>query len=176
MDLRAVYGDTFEVDHAPLVADFNGDGVKDVFIAGGKARYPNIQVNYGKAYCLSWGTGKGPDWMMFRHDARRSACVCDAAGLPLPPLSIPDNKLSNSSLRLYPSPANQVLRAEADLEGGDVTVRIVDVTGKTVWTEKVVVAGSFSWEKDISTLPPGSYIVELQCNGTRLSRPFAVIR
>ena len=176
MDLRTVYGDTFEVDHAPLIADFTGDGIKDVFIVGGKARYPNIGVNYGKAYCLSWGAGKGPDWTMFRHDVRRSACLCDAAGLPIAPLSVANGSLANSSLRLYPSPASQVLRVEADLEPGEVLVRILDATGKLVLAERVVTQPDFRWEGDISRLAAGSYIVELQCNGIRPSLPFTIVR
>jgi outer membrane protein assembly factor BamB len=177
MDLRAVYGDTFDVDHAPLIADFNGDGLKDVFIVGGKARYPNINVNYGKAYCLSWGAGKGPDWSMFRHDARRSACLCDASGLPISPLIIPDGASPGEALRVYPNPVANELRLETQLGGaGKVFIRILDLTGKTVLTAEAIAQSQFSWKGDISALPTGSYLIELQYARATFRRHFLVLR
>lgn len=176
IDLRAVYGDTFEVDHAPLIADFNGDGVKDVFIAGGKARYPNIQSNYGKAYCLSWGTGKGPDWTMFRHDSRRSACLCDTNGRPIPPLSISSLNSPFNTFHVFPNPAHSILNVRAELDPGEVHIRITDLTGKILWLETMITQGNFSYEKYITDLPNGSYLLELQCNRTRLAKRFVVIQ
>jgi hypothetical protein len=177
MDLRASYGDTFEVDHAPLIADFNGDGIKDVFIVGGKARYPNINVNYGKAYCLSWGAGKGPDWTMFRHDVRRSACLCDAAGLPIPPLSAPATVLSDRALRVFPNPVRNELHLEALLDGsGEVSIHILDATGKLVLNERVAAQRQFSWKGNIEALAAGKYLVELQGDGVILYGHFTFLR
>ena len=66
VDLAAHYGNPdFEIDHAPLVADFDNDDTLDVFIVGGHAEYPAFQNDFGRAYMISAGKGNGPDWLMF---------------------------------------------------------------------------------------------------------------
>jgi len=74
MDLEAHYGQTFEMDHAPIIADFDGDNKLDVFIIGGYGTSSQPQNNHGRAYALHAGDGTGSGWPMFRHDLRHSAC------------------------------------------------------------------------------------------------------
>lgn len=77
MDLAAHSGITgFALDHAPLIADFDGDSLLDVFIVGGYTNYPEFQNNRGRAYMLTVGKGNGPDWLMFQHDIRRQSTLC----------------------------------------------------------------------------------------------------
>ncbi len=77
IDLAAHYGNTnFGIDHAPLVADFDGDDTLDVFVVGGHAEYPNFQNNFGRAYMISAGKGNGPDWLMFQNDIHRQSSLC----------------------------------------------------------------------------------------------------
>jgi outer membrane protein assembly factor BamB len=71
-NLMSHYGRTFDIDHAPTIADFDGDGKLDVFVVGGYGAYPP-QDNHGRAYMLTAGDGTGPGWPMFRHDVRHSA-------------------------------------------------------------------------------------------------------
>lgn len=76
MDLRAEYGDErFELDHAPLVSDFDGDGLLDIFIAGGYGVIP-MDENFGRAYMITVGTDAGPEWRMFQRDILRRGNVC----------------------------------------------------------------------------------------------------
>jgi outer membrane protein assembly factor BamB len=71
-NLQAHYGRTFEMDHAPVIADFNNDGKLDIFIIGGYGTSSQPNLNHGRAYALSAGNGTGPGWTMFRHDVRHS--------------------------------------------------------------------------------------------------------
>jgi outer membrane protein assembly factor BamB len=73
-DLQAHYGKTFEMDHAPVIADFNNDGKLDVFVIGGYGTSSPPTSNHGRAYALTAGDGIGSGWPMFRHDLRHSAC------------------------------------------------------------------------------------------------------
>ena len=76
LDLKADYGvDTFDIDHAPVIADFDGDGKLDGFVVGGHTRYPNISNDYGRAYAFTLGEGTAPVWKMFQRDSVRSSHV-----------------------------------------------------------------------------------------------------
>jgi outer membrane protein assembly factor BamB len=74
LNLQAHYGKTLELDHAPVIADFDKDGILDVFIVGGYGESTNPSSNHGRAYMVSVGTGIGPGWTLFRNDIRHSAC------------------------------------------------------------------------------------------------------
>jgi outer membrane protein assembly factor BamB len=76
-DLQAHYGSTFEMDHAPVIADFDDDGRLDIFIIGGYGTSSTPELNHGRAYALSAGEGTGKGWPMFRHDLRHSACFVE---------------------------------------------------------------------------------------------------
>jgi len=75
LDLAAEYGDTLDIDHAPVIGDFDGDGKLEGFVVGGFTDYPNISSDYGRAYCFSLGDGTIPAWKMFQHDIVRSSCL-----------------------------------------------------------------------------------------------------
>jgi outer membrane protein assembly factor BamB len=63
------------INHAPVIADFNGDGASDIFFVAGKGTSDKTRPqNYGCAYALSFGKGKG-EWKTFRHDNQRSGCT-----------------------------------------------------------------------------------------------------
>jgi len=98
IDLQNHYGQTFEMDHAPVIADFDGDGKLDIFIIGGYGTSSQPQNNHGRAYALLAGDGMGSGWPMFRHDLRHSACfhgpwtgveeVHDTVGLAPPTIAV----------------------------------------------------------------------------------------
>lgn len=86
-NLQAHYGKTFDIDHAPILADFDDDGMVDIFVVGGYGTSSNPSLNHGRAYALTAGNGAGPGWMMFRHDLVHSGCY-NPSITPLEPPSI----------------------------------------------------------------------------------------
>ncbi len=73
-DLENHYGNTYQIDHAPILADFNNDTTMDVCIIGGYGSSSPSENNHGRVYVLDAGNGIGPGWPMFRHDIHHSAC------------------------------------------------------------------------------------------------------
>ena len=125
-NLRTLYGDSlYEAEHAPLVADFDNDGTKDVFIAGGHGVYP-FSNNFGRAYMLSIGQGHGPDWLMFQHDIRRQSNVCSIGSTSLP--EIEQKQLQNY---LYPNPSKGDFKIHFGTGNSkDFLVSLFDITGR----------------------------------------------
>ena len=82
VDLEAHYGLVFEIDHAPVIADLNNDGLLDVFVIGGYGISNPETNNHGRAYALTAGDGAGPGWPMFRHDPLHSGCFTVPANQP----------------------------------------------------------------------------------------------
>jgi len=104
INLRADYGDSlFTLEHGPVIASFRQDDTLDVFVEGGHTAYPNIQNDFGRAYAIKVGLGKGPDWAMFQHDYARSNCVCN----PSPYTGV--NELNKSAFGItdYPNPFSE---------------------------------------------------------------------
>ncbi len=68
-----IRGHVYEgIDHAPLIADFDGDGTLDLFFVAGKGTSDETQSkNYGRAFALRAGKGKG-SWETFRGNVRRT--------------------------------------------------------------------------------------------------------
>ncbi len=62
----------FDVNHGPLVADFDKNGKMDVFVVVGYGTYTPDSQNCGKAIMLEAGKGQCPEWLMFRQDIQRS--------------------------------------------------------------------------------------------------------
>jgi outer membrane protein assembly factor BamB len=81
-DLEAHYGNVYEIDHAPVIADLNNDGQLEMFIVGGYGISDPWTNNHGRAYALSAGGGSGTGWPMFRHDNLHSACFTTSSNQP----------------------------------------------------------------------------------------------
>ncbi len=64
-----------ELDSAPLIADFDGDGGLDAFFVVGKGTYDKTRPqNYGRAFALKLGKGSG-SWTTFRGNLKRTGTV-----------------------------------------------------------------------------------------------------
>lgn len=127
LDLAAHYGNVnFEIDHAPLVADFDHDDTLEIFIVGGHAEYPAFSNNFGRAYMIKAGIGKGPDWLMFQNDIRRQSSLC-----PFVPSSI--NEVQEPTIfSVYPNPASSEITLNYDFQ--DIAqIQIFNILGQIVY-------------------------------------------
>jgi len=150
-------GKDFNIDHGPIIADFDQDGYLDVFVVGGYSEYPAIQNNYGRAYAISIGSKGGPDWLMFRRDIRRSACV------PINTTDIKDNYIK-SDFTIYPNPANDYITInlnDIDLINNS-QIQIFDILGNE--SKCPLIRNSDYLKIDISNLSSGIYIIKLKGN------------
>ena len=165
-DLEAHYGKTYDMDHAPVVADFDNDGRLDVFVVGGYGISDPDTSNHGRAYALRAGEGALPEWPMSRYDLAHSACVDEAwSGARRA-----DGVRETGLLSGRPNPFSTSTSIRYDVgAGGHVDLEIYDVTGRLV---KSLVSGrktpgtySVSWDgtDDASRkLPSGIYFVSFK--------------
>lgn len=169
VDLSAHAGSSdFEIDHGPVVADFDLDGDLEVFIVGGHAEYPNIQNNWGRAYAVSFPGASAPygiePWSMFRHDVRRSATTW---GLFVP-VSSPDPE--HADLVVSPNPSDGLVHFSWDGISDASLLRWWDLSGRLVGKHSVSVdESSFSVR-----LRPGCYIITLS-DGERMHTRRAIV-
>jgi len=153
IDLAAHIGKEFSIDHAPVLADFTGNGLLDIFIVGGKTEYPDFSNNYGRAYAIEVGKGSGPDWTMFQRDIRRRSSLCEFNSNT----SIRDVK-SNDYI-IYPNPASIsdriFIKLHTNLENKNYI--IYDITGKSIQSGTLI-NQSFELDKQAK---PGFYLINI---------------
>lgn len=120
MDIASHYGNSqFDIDHAPVIADFDRDGILDAFFIGGYGvSSPTIDNNYGRAYMVSVGKGQGPEWLMFQHDIRRQSSLCfDYTTI--------DNDLISpefENIIIYPNPSDGLIRIVGDFAKAQIDI------------------------------------------------------
>ena len=146
INLRADYGDSnFQLEHGPLIASFKKDDTLDIFVEGGHTFYPNIDSDFGRAYAIKVGVGKGPDWTMFQHDYTRSNCVCNPS-----PNAINEVKNSSLTAREYPNPFSNYVTFNVHLDkSSELSVIVYNMQGVAVktFTNKRLPEGNyeFTW-------------------------------
>jgi len=149
VDLRADIGESnFDIDHAPVISDFDDDGFLDLFVVGGHAEYPEVQNNYGRAYAISIGNSGGPGWPMFRHNARRTACLCED-----PVNSVETEKIKPQIELLFTENGQTAKRIGGGKES--YQLKIYSPNGENLQTKQI--------QKKITLemLPPGIYFFQL---------------
>lgn len=161
IDLEAHYGNTFDIDHAPVLGDFDGDGKLDVFVVGGYATSSSPQNNHGRAYMLSAGEGSGPGWPMFRHDIRRSGFF-DGSGTGIEEACLPSLV---SEFSCCPNPFSSVTRMVFSLSAAcHVSCEVFDLSGRMVSEvlDRKLQAGEHLIDLDLANHPCGVYLVQLR--------------
>ena len=114
----------FEVDHQPLIADFDQNGTLDVFAVGGYGTYIPDSLNTGKAFMIEAGEGTCPEWLMFRHDIHRSGYLSsEEVELACSTTGVADNFLNDFDFSIYPNPSDGIFNIAYTL-GFDTNVTI----------------------------------------------------
>jgi outer membrane protein assembly factor BamB len=147
LDLAEHLGKEFDINHAPVIGDFNNNGILDLFIVGGKTLYPAYQENYGRAYAIEIGKGAGPYWKMFQKDVWRRGSLCEYINVSV------EESIETSSIIVYPNPARDFIEiVNNDLI--DSEVKIYSLLGELVAIGK-------SSRIEIKHLPAGVYFVRI---------------
>ena len=154
VDLAAHHGNPlFALQHAPVIADFDGDNTLDVFIVGGYGTSTNLPANFGRAYMVSIGQGNGPEWLMFQNDIRRQSSLCEA-----PPSGI-SNLLASQEVRVFPNPASQYVQFDIP---GNSTNGIQIVVYSSLGAEVFRGVLSPHMALDVENWPNGLYFFQLR--------------
>jgi len=170
MDLQAHYGNTFDIDHAPITGDFDGDGSIDVFVVGGYGTSSSPQDNHGRAYMLSAGPGTGPGWPMFRHDPVRSGCFeGGGTGIGTAPEVNGGPRLS-----IHPNPCRESFFVSVSFETAAGELSVYDLSGRCVFRSGTLTAGGPAERLTVETegMGTGIYVLRLEAGtGTCTAAP-----
>jgi outer membrane protein assembly factor BamB len=161
LDLRADYGKEFDINHAPICADFDSDGFYELFVIGGHGESTDITKNHGRAYMVSTNSTTGPEWLMFRRNHKRNAVV------GIDESAVEDNSPNNSMI-LYTNPANTNLSIQSNLNSG--SIEVYNLIGSKL------INSEFTENLDISGLPGGVYLCKIISRNIVETGMFVVIR
>jgi len=174
IDLQRHIGKEFEIEHCPLIADFNGDGVKEIFVVGGKTSYPNFRENYGRAYMVSYGAGVGSDWLMFQSNIHRTSSLCEN----LSKVFEKHNENKAYDVR-YINSVNKIKIYVNNTDIGPGQILVFDVMGRKVFASNVVNnldCESKEIEIDAKDLPTGLYFVILTTNNIHFAKSIFILK
>lgn len=87
-----------------------------------------------------------------------------------------DENSGLKDLSIYPNPANQLVNVEFNIEdAGDVTFRIVDLTGKLIHAEEVShQGGNLTHQFNVGQLAKGFYFLRIETQNGKTIRKFVV--
>lgn len=164
VDLEMHYGDTFEIDHAPVIGDMDQDGFLDIFIVGGYTKYPDFSVNYGRGYALatSQPATPGNDWPMFQYDVQRRGSLCSSSITGITETDVPE-------IAVYPNPVgdSREIRVVSGSEG--ITgVRITDAYGRPTRQYQVLLQNETTIS--LEGLSVGVYFLEVRLPSGTITR------
>lgn len=94
-----------------------------------------------------------------------------------PTVSINEEAINESNLVLYPNPASNSANLEYNLTNkSDVEINVVDITGKSVYSEKINSQNSGSQKLNLNTSDynEGVYFVTLITNGTKTTKKLVI--
>lgn len=173
LNLRDFFPDDlpyFEAEGQALVADFDQNGTADIFISGGYGTYTPDEQNTGSAFMIEAGEGGCPEWLMFRHDVRRTGylppeeveAACQATATQA-------GTAAELDFSVFPNPAAATINFSYRLpSSGQVEIGLTDITGRAVATvfqgQQTEGQQQLTFENK-NQLPAGAYLCRFQLNG-----------
>ncbi len=132
VDLAEHYGEDFDINHAPVIGDFNNNGFLDVFVVGGKS-FAEMENNYGRAYAIQVGMGTGPEWPLFQNNIRRTASLCD----DIPTKAKIFKEIMD--LHIFPNPikSGEYLYINISKITENPIVKIANISGRILYSQKI---------------------------------------
>ena len=166
-DLSEVYGRTFDINHGPIIADFDKDGETDIFVVGGYYEYPAIENNYGRAYLIAVGKTNGPDWLMFRNNNRRNAV------LPLNPSNIPSINNKEEIQVFYNNVEDAIIIKFGNTKDIFTDFSIYNVSGLKLLQGKLSTETNNSVTKiNVDQFANGVYFIQFNSNNQFVNKTF----
>ncbi|HTO14854.1 MAG TPA: T9SS type A sorting domain-containing protein [Edaphocola sp.] len=90
---------------------------------------------------------------------------------------IHNSNLNNANLSVYPNPTSKTLKVNINLEQPtNCNLSIVDISGRTFVTQKMMNAKNVQTQFDISDLPAGSYFLKVATSDGQVSKGFQVVK
>lgn len=83
-----------------------------------------------------------------------------------------ENSLARD-LKVYPNPSSDVVFVEGDVDE-EVTVRVLDLTGRTISEQRSFLANDSKMIVPVSGLPAGTYILSMESKGRAHAQPLIV--
>jgi hypothetical protein len=81
-----------------------------------------------------------------------------------PNISVGENKLNAS---VYPNPTNGLVRIQLEKDFGAYNVRVIDLSGRTVFADNMLLGQSMPASIDLSFLPKGIYMLDVANENAR---------
>ena len=162
------------VDHGPLIADFDQNGTIDVFVVAGYGTYTPDSQNTGRAFMIEAGEGTCPEWLMFRHDIRRTGYlsqeeVTEACDLPN---AVYESEEDADWIQLVPNPAGDQFSLQVNSSAIQVnSIEIISSSGQRLFQHSYD-----GLPITTASLSSGLYLIKLKTENSYLYKKLVVER
>lgn len=87
-----------------------------------------------------------------------------------------DEIISDSRFEIYPNPTNGVISISTNIIDDDISVEVLDLTGKIIYSKDMINRNSQEYLITISDLKNGVYIVRIICNNKNYSKKLIILK
>ena len=136
----------------PTIHAFIGGPPNGIYINTPSANASIGIGGWGEPSCYDW-TASVPNWRV----ANSSTVI-----------AVLEGKLSDDVIKLYPNPTNDILNIDNITQSDNITLKIIDITGKVVITEKL--SNSSTAQLNVAHLAQGLYLLEITNGSKFISR------
>jgi hypothetical protein len=103
------------------------------------------------------------------------ACISSSDTVRISTVGIENESLNSYKLDVFPNPTNSSLNVSLYILANQVEINILDMTGKSVYSEKFDISNEKLEQKiDVSNFAKGVYTLRITSNGQRINRKVVV--